>query len=42
MGVAMSYLWQRLFGSNEYKITMVGLDNAGKTTILYRLCAQCH
>ena len=27
----------RLFGSGQYKIVMVGLDNAGKSTILYRL-----
>ena len=43
MGASASSLfgaiWNRLFGSDEYKIVMVGLDNAGKTTILYRLCA---
>lgn len=30
-------LWSRLFGSREMRILMVGLDAAGKTTILYRL-----
>lgn len=39
MGLVFSSLWQRLFGSGEHKIVMVGLDNAGKTTILYRYAA---
>jgi ADP-ribosylation factor-like protein 5B len=26
-----------LFPANEYKIVVVGLDNAGKTTTLYKL-----
>lgn len=30
-------LWARLFGSREMHILMVGLDAAGKTTILYKL-----
>merc|ERR1712006_6032 len=30
-------LWQRLFGKQEMRILMVGLDAAGKTTILYKL-----
>ncbi|GLC36837.1 hypothetical protein PLESTB_000777300 [Pleodorina starrii] len=37
MGALMSTLWAMWFGSKEYKIVMVGLDNAGKTTILYKL-----
>ncbi len=36
MGLATSSLYGWLFGG-EYKVVMVGLDNAGKTTILYRL-----
>ena len=36
MGLAVSSLYGWLF-STEYKVVMVGLDNAGKTTILYRL-----
>jgi len=37
MGLAFSALWQRLFGKKEMRILMVGLDAAGKTTILYKL-----
>lgn len=35
MGLLFSKLWS-LFGTEEHKIVMVGLDNAGKTTILYQ------
>ena len=38
MGAGFSYLYHRVFGGGEYKVVMVGLDNAGKSTILYRLC----
>lgn len=38
MGLAFSSLYQWIFGGNQFKIVMVGLDNAGKSTILYRLC----
>uniref|UniRef100_A0A6U3U5Z3 ADP-ribosylation factor-like protein 1 n=1 Tax=Ditylum brightwellii TaxID=49249 RepID=A0A6U3U5Z3_9STRA len=37
MGIMMSRLFETLFGSREYRILILGLDNAGKTTILYRL-----
>jgi len=37
MGLTISTLWKRLFGSKEMRILMVGLDAAGKTTILYKL-----
>jgi hypothetical protein len=30
-------LFERLFGKTEMRILMVGLDAAGKTTILYKL-----
>ena len=37
MGLAFSGLWQRMFGKEERRILMVGLNGAGKTTILYKL-----
>ncbi|KAI8393493.1 ADP-ribosylation factor family-domain-containing protein [Radiomyces spectabilis] len=37
MGLVFSSLWNRLFSKAEVKIIIVGLDNAGKTTILYKL-----
>eukprot|EP00668_Euglena_longa_P001832 GGOE01002152.1.p1 GENE.GGOE01002152.1~~GGOE01002152.1.p1 ORF type:complete len:180 (+),score=26.63 GGOE01002152.1:50-589(+) len=37
MGAIFSVLWNKLFGNREYKIVVVGLNNAGKTTILYSL-----
>ena len=33
----MSRFWFMLFPAKEYKIVVVGLDNAGKTTTLYKL-----
>jgi len=35
MGIIFSKLWA-LFGNEEHKIVILGLDNAGKTTILYQ------
>jgi hypothetical protein len=37
MGGLLSGLWSQLFGVSEFKMCIVGLDNAGKTTILYKL-----
>ena len=39
MGGLLSGLWRFAFGNPQqrFKITIVGLDNAGKTTALYRL-----
>jgi len=37
MGLSLSKVWARLFGTTEMRILMVGLDAAGKTTILYKL-----
>ncbi|KAL6403199.1 putative adp-ribosylation factor protein [Ilyonectria robusta] len=37
MGLAFSKLFDRLWGKKEMRILMVGLDAAGKTTILYKL-----
>mmetsp|Transcript_45885 Transcript_45885/g.102930 ORF Transcript_45885/g.102930 Transcript_45885/m.102930 type:complete len:183 (+) Transcript_45885:94-642(+) len=37
MGLAFTKLWQRMIGKQEMRILMVGLDAAGKTTILYKL-----
>jgi len=35
MGLILAKLWS-FFGNEEHKICIVGLDNAGKTTILYQ------
>lgn len=37
MGLSISSLFNRLFGKKNMRILMVGLDAAGKTTILYKL-----
>lgn len=35
MGILLAKLWS-LFSKEEHKVVIVGLDNAGKTTILYQ------
>merc|ERR1711879_597414 len=37
MGLLMSKVWDRLISKTEMRMLMVGLDAAGKTTILYKL-----
>lgn len=37
MGLTLSSALTRLFGKKQMRILMVGLDAAGKTTILYKL-----
>ncbi|KAL7151029.1 hypothetical protein ABFS83_04G004100 [Erythranthe nasuta] len=37
MGLSFTKLFSRLFAKREMRILMVGLDAAGKTTILYKL-----
>ncbi|MEW5298795.1 MAG: hypothetical protein WDW38_000463 [Sanguina aurantia] len=37
MGQVFTALFDRLFGNREMRVVMLGLDAAGKTTILYKL-----
>jgi len=37
MGLTLAKVWQSMVGRRDVKIVMVGLDAAGKTTILYKL-----
>ncbi|KAL6071175.1 ADP-ribosylation factor-like protein 5 [Balamuthia mandrillaris] len=37
MGVIFAKLWQTFFHYDEFKVIIVGLNNAGKTTTLYKL-----
>ena len=37
MGLLYSKIWRSLFSKKEMRILLLGLDAAGKTTILYQL-----
>merc|ERR1719210_887379 len=37
MGLSFSKVWERMIGKQDMRIPMVGLDAAGKTTVLYKL-----
>ncbi|KAG9510317.1 hypothetical protein GZH46_01145, partial [Fragariocoptes setiger] len=37
MGLTLSAMLSRIFGNSQVRLLMVGLDAAGKTTILYKL-----
>lgn len=37
MGLTISSILNRLFNKKQVRILMIGLDSAGKTTILYKL-----
>mmetsp|Transcript_10341 Transcript_10341/g.20843 ORF Transcript_10341/g.20843 Transcript_10341/m.20843 type:complete len:180 (+) Transcript_10341:122-661(+) len=42
MGNVFAKLFYALFGNREVRVLMLGLDNAGKTSILYRLKDGAH
>lgn len=37
MGLLLSMLSEKMFGPQQARLAMLGLDAAGKTTILYKL-----
>ena len=37
MGMLFSKMWTLMMGSKPYKVIIVGLNNAGKTSLLYAL-----
>ena len=40
MGFMLSKVFNSLFGNKEVRILILGLDNAGKTTILYPIASE--
>ncbi|TFB05071.1 ADP-ribosylation factor-like protein 1 [Trichoderma ghanense] len=42
MGAGMSWLTNLVWAKKEIRILILGLDNAGKTTLLYRLKVRLH
>lgn len=39
MGILFSTIFEKLFGKKEFRVLILGLDNAGKTTILMKMYA---
>ena len=37
LSLALGGVWAKLAGKKDYRILMIGLDAAGKTTLLYKL-----
>jgi small GTP-binding protein len=37
MGIVFTKIWERMVSKEEMRIVMLGLDAAGKTTVLYKL-----
>ncbi|PAV78122.1 hypothetical protein WR25_01861 [Diploscapter pachys] len=40
MGLILAKYWRLLWSGKEHKVILVGLDNAGKTTILYHFVTK--
>ncbi len=41
MGFIFSKIFNKLFGAKDFRILILGLDNAGKTTILCKFKENC-